>query len=33
MTEDRVNECHLAVTKVIVNGLHPFATVESEGFR
>eukprot|EP00063_Salmo_salar_P020933 XP_013995768.1 PREDICTED: zinc finger BED domain-containing protein 1-like [Salmo salar] len=33
MTEERVNDCHLAVTKFIVKGLHPFATVESKGFR
>ncbi|KAK0152223.1 Sorting nexin-25 [Merluccius polli] len=33
MTEERVNECHLAVTKFIVKGLHPFATVEYKGFR
>jgi hypothetical protein len=33
MTEERVNECHLAVTKVIVKDIHPFATVKSKGFR
>lgn len=33
MPEERVNECHLALTKFIVKGLHPFATVESNCFR
>nr|XP_046158498.1 epithelial discoidin domain-containing receptor 1-like isoform X2 [Oncorhynchus gorbuscha] len=33
MTEEKVNECHLAETKFIVKGLHLFATVESKGFR
>ncbi|CAM4672887.1 unnamed protein product [Leuciscus chuanchicus] len=33
MPEERVNDCHLALTKFIVKGLHPFATVESNCFR
>ncbi|KAK7149356.1 hypothetical protein R3I94_008868 [Phoxinus phoxinus] len=33
MPEERVNKCHLALTKFIVKGLHPFATVESNCFR
>lgn len=33
MPEERVNDCHLALTKFIVKGLHPFATVEYNGFR
>lgn len=33
MPSDKVEECHRAVTKFIVKGLHPFATVESPWFR
>jgi len=33
MTEESLNACHLAVTTFIVKGLHPFATVDSKGFR
>lgn len=32
MTEVRINECHRAVTKFVVKGLHPFATVEASAF-
>ena len=33
MTEARTNECHQAVTKFVVKGLHPFATVDASEFR
>lgn len=33
MTEARVNECHRAVTKFVVKGLHPFTTVDAPDFR
>ncbi|XP_056120666.1 zinc finger BED domain-containing protein 6-like [Rhinichthys klamathensis goyatoka] len=33
MTEARINECHRAVTKFLVKGLHPFATVDASAFR
>lgn len=33
MPSDQVEECHRAVTKFVVKGLHPFATVESPWFR
>jgi hypothetical protein len=31
--EEKMNECHQAVTKFIVKGLHPFPTVEQPHFR
>ncbi|KAK7881000.1 hypothetical protein WMY93_032395 [Mugilogobius chulae] len=31
--EEKVNECHRAVTKFVVKGLHPFSTVEQPEFR
>nr|XP_055050617.1 E3 SUMO-protein ligase ZBED1-like isoform X2 [Misgurnus anguillicaudatus] len=33
MSKERVDECHRAVTRFVVKGLHPFATVESPSFR
>ncbi|KAK0154985.1 Zinc finger BED domain-containing protein 1 [Merluccius polli] len=33
MTQARVDECHRAVTKFVVKGLHPFATVDALEFR
>lgn len=33
MPQDRVDECHRAVTKFVVKGLHPFATVDAPEFR
>ena len=33
MTEERINECHRAVTKFVVKGLHPFTTVDAPDFR
>ena len=29
MTQARIDECHRAVTKFVVKGLHPFATVDA----
>ncbi|KAK0153099.1 hypothetical protein N1851_005233 [Merluccius polli] len=31
--EEKMNECHRAVTKFVVKGLHPFSTVEQPYFR
>ena len=33
MTEERVNECHQAVTKCVVKGPYPFPKVEDPHFR
>ena len=33
MTQAKVDECHRAVTKFVVKGLHPFATVDALEFR
>lgn len=33
MTQAKVDECHRAVTKFVVKGLHPFATVDAPEFR
>lgn len=33
MPSNQVEQCHRAVTKFVVKGLHPFATVESPWFR
>ncbi|XP_039876078.1 E3 SUMO-protein ligase ZBED1-like [Simochromis diagramma] len=33
MTQARIDECHRAVTKFVVKGLHPFATVDAPEFR
>ena len=33
MTQARVDECHRTVTKFVVKGLHPFATVDAPEFR
>ncbi len=33
MSKEKVDECHRAVTRFMVKGLHPFATVESPSFR
>ncbi|CAL8254660.1 unnamed protein product [Boreogadus saida] len=33
LTQEKVEEIHRAVTKFVVKGLHPFATVESPFFR
>ncbi|KAJ8358673.1 hypothetical protein SKAU_G00151980 [Synaphobranchus kaupii] len=33
MSKEKVDECHRAVTRFVVKGLHPFATVESTPFR
>lgn len=33
MAEARINECHRAVTKFVVKGLHPFATVDASAVR
>ena len=33
MPQARVDECHRAVTKFVVKGLHPFATVDAPEFR
>ena len=33
MSQEKVDECHRALTKFIVKGLHPFSTVEAPAFR
>ena len=33
LTKEKTQECHRAVTKFVVNGLHPFSVVESSSFR